>query len=378
VEFYAPSWSGSNSHRGRIQAAKDLAAHIDLVAAKHPGVPHFIIGHSHGGNVALYALRYATKTDPVLGVCCLSTPFFKSFVRKGSPKQAVVRVLVGALAVSALISNWIYPMRLLGDPHGNVKSSVWLVMAAVVVLPSLLGLGVVARRIFPEYFSKLEKSWALRGLARLSRSVENRETLGMEILIVRTPKDEASLWLEVCLLANLCVRYLGSPLQRASDAFVKAHNSVRDQKISWWGLFRQAILIGGVVWLIAWNYLLRRGALSIRDVVTLSVGAFVLGVAVPFILAFSILSVGLLLAFVTVPFRLIGGFSYLGFGWDLPPFSAFLDLSVESSPLGLHKVLLLPFRRARGLWHSEAYLRQETFDAIRLWMNDREKAFESK
>ena len=66
-------WSGRNSHWARIKAAKRLAEHHETVTHKHPGCRHYVIAHSHGGNVALYACRWYRKT--IGGIACLSTPF---------------------------------------------------------------------------------------------------------------------------------------------------------------------------------------------------------------------------------------------------------------------------------------------------------------
>ncbi len=48
-------WSGKNCIVSRKQAAH--APHEKLIGsqAKYPGIPHILIGHSHGGNIALEA-----------------------------------------------------------------------------------------------------------------------------------------------------------------------------------------------------------------------------------------------------------------------------------------------------------------------------------
>ena len=52
-----------NSFAARKTARDELAVHIDKVAEKHPSVPHYIVSHSHGGNVALAALRAPVGYD---------------------------------------------------------------------------------------------------------------------------------------------------------------------------------------------------------------------------------------------------------------------------------------------------------------------------
>jgi hypothetical protein len=50
-------WSGLNSYLGRELAASDLADHIAYVTKRYPASRHFLIGHSHGGNLIKWALE---------------------------------------------------------------------------------------------------------------------------------------------------------------------------------------------------------------------------------------------------------------------------------------------------------------------------------
>lgn len=67
-------WSGSNSPRAREKASADLAGDLAYQLNSFPDAKHFIIGHSHGGNVALKAVEKASLFNR-LHVVCLSTPF---------------------------------------------------------------------------------------------------------------------------------------------------------------------------------------------------------------------------------------------------------------------------------------------------------------
>jgi hypothetical protein len=50
-------WSGRNSHAARAMAARDLVERLRDRIAAHPDAVHHIVAHSHGGNVAMHALR---------------------------------------------------------------------------------------------------------------------------------------------------------------------------------------------------------------------------------------------------------------------------------------------------------------------------------
>jgi hypothetical protein len=66
-------WEGGNSPAARHEGAAQLSAHLAWVAEHYPKAQHFLIAHSHGGNVALQALRMASVS--VRGLICLNTPF---------------------------------------------------------------------------------------------------------------------------------------------------------------------------------------------------------------------------------------------------------------------------------------------------------------
>jgi len=75
VHFERFIWSGSNSHYSRSSAAIKLRRHIRECTIRYATQDHYIIAHSHGGNVVLYALRDDSTAKCVRGVVCLSTPF---------------------------------------------------------------------------------------------------------------------------------------------------------------------------------------------------------------------------------------------------------------------------------------------------------------
>src|SRR5690242_18299762 len=51
-------WSHSNCYRARTRAALRLAEQIQGQIKENPGARQWIVAHSHGGNIALHAVRY--------------------------------------------------------------------------------------------------------------------------------------------------------------------------------------------------------------------------------------------------------------------------------------------------------------------------------
>src|SRR5262245_43471765 len=70
------SWSGANSHRDRLAAGAELKSQLENQLRAYPEASHFVISHSHGGNVALYAMRNAGLDGRLQAIVCLNTPFF--------------------------------------------------------------------------------------------------------------------------------------------------------------------------------------------------------------------------------------------------------------------------------------------------------------
>lgn len=83
VRFIRFEWPGmtlrqfNNSHRIRRDASEQLKDFLASINRDFPGVPTFIVSHSHGGNVAFAAVRGAVNQSMASGVATIATPFFK-------------------------------------------------------------------------------------------------------------------------------------------------------------------------------------------------------------------------------------------------------------------------------------------------------------
>jgi hypothetical protein len=72
-------WSGANSVQERDASAHQLAASLDANA--FPRLSQVIIGHSHGGTIALTAAEHYRKKPGEVLVVTLATPFIDMFPR---------------------------------------------------------------------------------------------------------------------------------------------------------------------------------------------------------------------------------------------------------------------------------------------------------
>src|ERR1043166_1959359 len=75
VEFHRFIWSSWPCQRARIKAAHQLRAEFSGRIKDDPEARHCIIAHSHGGNVACYALVDTELPTKLHCLVTLATPF---------------------------------------------------------------------------------------------------------------------------------------------------------------------------------------------------------------------------------------------------------------------------------------------------------------
>jgi hypothetical protein len=181
------AWSGRNTFSARAKAAERLRQHIRRTGRQHPTALHYLIGHSHAGNVILMALAASDVLEMVSGVTCLSTPFLHVRKRRWSALSKSVLPLGAAvgvfLAYYGLFKSIVRPLDLVSPFAGPLERVLRFVTAHDDYLGSGLMLLLAAalvpvisrgRKAFRE-FSESE--------CKLQRDV---------FLIIRTPADEAS------------------------------------------------------------------------------------------------------------------------------------------------------------------------------------------
>lgn len=102
VEFEIFKWTGGNTDADRFAGAEDLQQAIRPVVQQSPGAKHFIIGHSHGGNVILRALDGFSDAAHIDGVVTLATPFINCQPR--DLDQLMKKLRGGAMVLLALVA----------------------------------------------------------------------------------------------------------------------------------------------------------------------------------------------------------------------------------------------------------------------------------
>ena len=180
-----PPWSGANTVRGRLDGATQLACHITAQAHEKHAADHFIVAHSHGGNVALLALRDPDVRAAVRGVVCLSTPFLvcrpRTFPSNGREVHEAAAAMGGMMFLFYLVS--------------QATGGALTVYGTAGVTTALF---LCAMPLF--------RRWHERARAFLERVRPGPP--GTPILVIRSQADEASLLLTSLQAVNVLVASL--------------------------------------------------------------------------------------------------------------------------------------------------------------------------
>ncbi len=174
-------WSHSNCYRARTRAALGLARQLHGQFKENPGARQWVVAHSHGGNIALHAVRYLRKSRadaPRVTTVTLATPFIHARRRTFSG-WSFFALPVGCALVIALASS-----ALAGGPHWR-DWAYWVVLA-VVALPALEVLLCIGGAVM---------HWGFIGpgyRSRLIASAQSPQVGPEDVVVVRAAGDEAS------------------------------------------------------------------------------------------------------------------------------------------------------------------------------------------
>lgn len=152
--LYRFCWRGRNRHGDRLEASVELRQHLSGLLRKFPKAKHYVVAHSHGGNVALHAVRdgkdAARQTEDTLSeeapiatavnrvrVATLGTPFL-SMVARPFPTG----ILLGALLMFVIVVLFSVQFLMEQGTPGNLRYLLlllnWAVMATSVLFSVVL------------------------------------------------------------------------------------------------------------------------------------------------------------------------------------------------------------------------------------------------
>jgi hypothetical protein len=342
-------WSHSNCYRARARAAERLAGQLQGQVKENPGARQWVVAHSHGGNIALHAVRYLRDScadAPRVSTVTLATPFIHARRRALKGWSVFVLVLMSPIVIGLVGS------ALAGGPHWRDWAG--FALGAVVVSPALLcivgafmhpglrwrgSLRWLRRRVIanPEHWPEDVMGAVLRGefirpgyRSQLIASVQSPEVEPEEVFVVRAAGDEASTFLAV-------------------GQFLGGISALLNRLVTNWWLWAWIILLFDALVASALVGITHSASHGFRDVISVPIYAFVgAGLA-------AVGAVWVMLA-AAVPF-----------GWDGPFLSIFASCSAEAAPPGQATIVQLePFAEGenRSLAHSRLYQSEPVISKI--------------
>jgi hypothetical protein len=351
VQFDRFLWSGGNTFAARKRAQDKLACHIRGIAAKHPDVPHYIVSHSHGGNVALAALRDLMEHGgdvPVQGVACLGTPFLIRARRDDPPLEQLL-----ALGSGPFIATLLLALQLARDVDGLLRPGPFLtagVAGAVVGMTAMYLAHIFAVR---------------RAKPTLLRPKSLPKALADRLLIIRSRGDEAAAGLGIGYFVGWAVRRLWlwvyQHIYRPFDRVYKTSQrprAVYAQRVA-------ATTIAFIVLPIPFVTEYQEWLIAIWAELPVVIVVFILLVLLLWfcILGRPVVAAGLEMMFY-VPLNLLLGVFAMPFAPELILSSAYLDISAEPTPVGRHLVLKLKGRPGDLKPRGPGGLSHSTYDDV--------------
>jgi hypothetical protein len=341
-------WSYDQTNKARLKGESELRNYLANQADPlDESERHFIIAHSHGGNVAMYALKNQNLSQNVCGLICLATPFL--YPRKRQLPVMLLWPTVVLLFYGLFGGDTVSgPLRQLG-----IAWMFWIIVGLVGLFTSTV-LWVTAVRI-----------WAgMTNNTGIDAQINKFSFTGVTtpILLVRSCGDEATgvlrtghflSWLSTVLLSK-CQAYGGWFLLFAvATTFVSY-------------LMRAEVEMAGVT----------ETTNAFKDWILIAIGYFVM-------LMFTLVAPLIVLIVV----------ARLYVGWDAFPLIGELEFMTEDSPPGhparietllpvedksdpdeswLDRILaaastLLNPGKSPTLAHSEVYAREQTAKVIAEW-----------
>lgn len=362
------TWSGRNQVGARERAAHKLRVHLRKKFQEFPDARHFVVAHSHGGNVALMAAAEPDIANGLSGVATLSTPFLSSEVREVRTLDAST-AFIAALCTGLGYAAW----RLfrgatwsdIGGPTTLAIVAAWVAIAAG---------GLLFRAMH-------------RQAVRIDKAMPRTRLTPEQVAILRVQGDEP-----IAAIAGL--RLAGT----ISDALYGAVDRPLSAASSWllqlWNYQALGHVLGRLVEWVAPPSVAVPGATSMPNpLIDVVRTHWPLGVALMLQTFFGasplvhslVLAVALLYALpaafavlveaIRIPFALVSGLSLASIGLIAPFAGPYLNLAAEASPPGRWTVTNLSGGGIYGgLLHSKIYAQQELVAVITGWIVERLRA----
>lgn len=356
VRFEQFLWSGRNSVTSRSKAVEQLIARLAALQRCWPDARHFVIGHSHGGNIALQAMREKAVEARMAGIVCLSTPFLSA-----SPRN------LGRVGRIAL---WWFP----------VVVALFFLVPAVELLPVAFQSAASVMTLIIALSLGFVFSPAVKKFARIvAGALHYPEVPSCKVLIVRSFGDEASAALGAAHMISWIAELIWSATSRFIEGLLSTVEMWRSAVVERWRLLVPAcaVLVALAVISLATaergSWLDVSGMLAAMMIALLLAilvrGGYVaalLGVMLIAVLAAPSFLVILALGIATGPELLMAALLFRVTAESTPPGGAWTVWQVPKNPLNAdHSAVLM---------HSTTYDDEESLAIISQWLAQLDQA----
>lgn len=139
-------WSGDNSLSARDTASDHLAHFLIEQANKYPEYAQVVIAHSHGGNIALRALKRLTDRGDQITLVSLATPFLSVIEAPLALKRfSEIRSFSRRIAYPTVLILLLYVLWWLGITLPNPNFSfiqIFIISATITLGPATIEMGI--------------------------------------------------------------------------------------------------------------------------------------------------------------------------------------------------------------------------------------------
>jgi pimeloyl-ACP methyl ester carboxylesterase len=312
------NWSGHNSFKARIDATAKLQALIRRIVATEANARIYLVGHSHGGNIAMHAAVDADIARSIDGIVCLATPVIHSTLIATSRDDSGRAIRLWT-TMAALV-----PVGLIADRIALDTAATWTHVdrAWLIGLPlaAIAGVAAIARFVVPRLRGnrRIER-YNERAAIRLNTLLRPPRLDQSRIVFVRHANDEATLTANFLGLVGYlsdCATIILEQRYRRLDALLGSQAGRR---------LTIAFGVVSVALVVLFQFV------RAPEARVLVFGLLLLALSVPPL-------VSLVLRLV----RAFGTMRTLFFGVAFVPIGSFIRMSIEATPPGAWTVVMLP------------------------------------
>lgn len=221
--IYSFNWSGKNSHSARLLAGSNLAEHLKNLSFQFPESEQIVIAHSHGGNVALYAIKYLKNPSFKFKVVTMATPFLNVTLNDSKPFLALlpfaVVTVIFPLLLTLPLAFIVLFMNFISNYLPNLGDAGYLLVLGAGLL-AIFKISIPSSIKLFKFLKNYNSIIAAKGEQILSK-IDLKGFNSYKLLSVIYAGDEAKSWLSSSLFINRKTFYVYKVMNNTAAFFYK-------------------------------------------------------------------------------------------------------------------------------------------------------------